>query len=108
MLVLKILLLFIAFTACYVFRDSYEKRFYNDGSNGLIIAAVIGTFAETVVDVLIITQNWNEFAIPKILLILTISLFILFYNKRRAALYRIGILVTIVAYYIAEWIHIDL
>lgn len=106
MLVAKIIICILTFIALFVARMIYENNDELTRSSNIVagIAGVLGiTFC-----VLLITTNWNLFTIPKILLFISVCLYILFKEVFDDCFpFWIGILVTNIAFIISGTMYLN-
>lgn len=97
MLVAKIIICILTFIALSEARRVYEEKYKRTLVSNIVagIAGVLGiTFC-----VLLITTNWNLFTIPKILLFVSVCLYILFAKAWKACVpCRIGIVATVISF----------
>lgn len=106
MLVAKIIICILTFVTLFVARTSYEKHYKrNHVSNILAVCAGILVIAFCV---LLITTNWNLFTIPKILLFISVCIYILFKEEFIACVpFLIGIVVTIIAFIVTGIMYLN-
>ncbi len=106
MLVAKIIIYFLTFIAFFVARMIYEDDYKSTRSSNIVagIAGVLGiTFC-----VLLITTNWNLFTIPKILLFISLCLYILFKKDFDDCVpFWIGIVVTVIAFIVTGIMYLN-
>lgn len=97
MLVAKIIICILTFITFFVARMIYENN-YGATRNSNIVAGIAGVLGITFCVLLIIT-NWNLFTIPKILLFISVCLYILFKEASYACIpFWISIVVTAIAF----------
>lgn len=98
MLVAKIIICILTFIAFFVARMIYENNYeFTRLSN--IVAGIAGVLGITFC-VLLITTNWKLFTIPKILLFISVCLYILFKKEEWefCGPFWIGIVITVIAF----------
>lgn len=100
MLVAKIIICILTLIAFAVARGIYKDNSHTTRASNIVtgIAGVLGiTFC-----VLLITTNWNLFTIPKILLFISVCLYVLFCDEWDACVpFEIGIVITVIAFIVA-------
>lgn len=108
MLALKIILCILALIGAFGINLCLSESFRRVTT---IIVSAITTILTIAFCVLIVTTHWNYFAIPKILLNLTILIGIVFHDLSdyydEFGWFYVGILVTIIAYIIAGFMWLD-
>lgn len=106
MLVAKIIICILTFIALFVARMIYENNYGSTWINNIVasIAGVLGiTFC-----VLLITTNWNLFTIPKILLFISVCLYILFKEELEDCVpFWIGIVITVIAFIVTGIMYLN-
>lgn len=106
MLVVKIMICILTFIAFAVARGIYEKKLRVTRASNIVlgIAGVLGiTFC-----VLLITTNWNLFTIPKMLLFISVCLYILFSDVWDLCIpFWIGIVITVIAFIVAGGMYLN-
>lgn len=106
MLVAKIIICIVTFVALFVARMVYEDEYERTRVSNIVagIAGVLGiTFC-----VLLITTNWNLFTIPKILLFVSVCLYILFKEEGDVCVpFGIGIVVTVISFIFTEGMYLN-
>lgn len=106
MLVAKIIICILTLIAFAGARGIYENNFHTTRASNIVagIAGVLGiTFC-----VLLITTNWNLFTIPKILLFISVCLYVLFCDEWDACVpFWIGIVITVIAFIVAGVMYLN-
>lgn len=107
MLFEKIIICILTFIAFIVARVIYENNSHPTRASNIVagIAGVLGiTFC-----VLLITTNWNLFIIPKILLFISVCLYVLFCDECDSGKFcypfGIGIVITVIAFIVTGYIY---
>lgn len=97
MLVAKIIICILTFIAFFIARMIYEDN-YESTRISNIVAGIAGVLSITFC-VLLITTNWNLFTIPKILLFISVCLYILLKKELEDCVpFRISIVITVIAF----------
>lgn len=106
MLVAKIIICILTFIAFVVARRICESNFHTTRASNIVagIAGILGiTFC-----VLLITTNWNLFTMPKILLFISVCLYILFCDEWDACVpFWISIVITIIAFIVTRVMYLN-
>lgn len=105
MLIAKIIICILTLGTLIAARLEYEEN-YEPSVASNILAIIAGILA-TAFCTLLITANWNLFTIPKILLLATACLYILFKEDNFICIpFWIGVVVTIIAYIICGYLYL--
>ncbi len=106
MLVAKIIICFLTFISIFVARMEYEYEC--EWTLESKIAAGIAGVSGITFCVLLITTNWNLFTIPKILLFVSVCLYILFKKEWDSCVpFRIGIIVMGISFVITGVMYLN-
>ena len=108
MLVAKIIICILAFSAFFVTRRIYENNYYKLTRSSKVVAGIAGVLSITFC-ILLITTNWNLFTIPKMLLFISVCLYILFKDEYddSCAPFWIGLVVTFITFIVTGIMYLN-
>lgn len=106
MLVVKIIICILTFIAFFVARMIYKDNYESTRASNIVasIACILGITS----CILLITTNWNLFTIPKILLFISVCLYILSKEKWVFCVpFWIGIVITVISFIVTGIMYLN-
>lgn len=105
MLIAKIIICILTFITFFVARMIYE---YDSTRLSPIVAGIAGIVLGITFCVFLITTNWNLFTIPKILLFISVCLYILFKEEKEPCFhFWLGIVITIITFIVTGIMYLN-